>query len=391
MIKLTEIINEIDLQHRKSVVDQLSKYKDDASYFITFTAIEKVGINPKTQYSTPVGVYAYQLKDIFDDLSDKNYVFGIDKPFINVIKLITSRVMDIENYTNKEIDLKKLKLIYEKEFNKSFKELVSQFDENPHLMYPIDTDGKYVYGLMNYISLYVQEQSGSVTKSMTYFNKLIRQLGYDVVFDKTGTVHLLEPSQAIFLLPSSYKVVDRIINKDYNKKQEPISALHYYYEGVNPTVDFVILREENRVHKILLIKRNGKTEHNKWALPGGFVESNSKKGEKWTAGRETMMQAAVRELSEETGLYVSQLNKLIVPIGIYEGNGRDPRDNESGWSQSNAFGLVLPEGYDISKIEAKDDAGEVGWFDIAKLPKLAFDHSKIVQDGLDKLLRGKVQ
>lgn len=383
MIKLAEIINEIDMMHRQSISSQLSKYKDDPSYFVTFTQIEKVGINPKTKYSTPVGVYAYQLKDIFDDLADRNYVFGIDKPFVNVMKLNTDKVMDIENYTNKDRDLQKLKHIYENEFHKSFNRLIVEFDKNPHLMYPIDTDGKYVYGLMNTISL---NSFSDVRKSMVYFNKLIRNLGYDVILDRTGTVHLLEPSQAIFLSPGSYKVVSRIMNKDYNKKVEPVSSLHYYYSGMNPTVDFVILRQENEVYKILLIKRNGKTENGKWALPGGFVESNSKKGDKWTAGRETTMQAAVRELSEETGLYVSQLNQLIKPVGVYEGNGRDPRDNEYGWSQSNAFGLILPDTYDISDIEAKDDAGAVGWFDINKLPQLAFDHNKIVNDGLKKLI-----
>jgi 8-oxo-dGTP diphosphatase len=383
MIKLIEILNKIHIMHRQSIASQLSKYKDDASYFVTFTQIEKVGINPKTKYSTPVGVYTYQLKDIYDDLVDRNYIFGIDKPFINILKLNTDKILDIENYSNKNRDLQKLKDIYESSFHKSFNKFLTEFDENPHLMYPTNTDGKYIYGLMNSISLNL---FNDVRKSMVYFNKLIRTLGYDMVFDITGTVHLLEPSQAIFLSPDSYKVVNRIMNKDYNKKIEPISSLHYYYSGINPTVDFVILRQENDVYKILLIKRNGTTERGKWALPGGFVESNSKKGEKWTAGRETIMQAAVRELKEETGLYVVQLNKLIKPIGIYEGNSRDPRDNKSGWSQSNAFGLILPNEYDVSNIEAKDDAGEVGWFDINKLPILAFDHNKIVNDALRKLL-----
>jgi len=37
--------------------------------------------------------------------------------------------------------------------------------------------------------------------------------------------------------------------------------------------------------------------------------------------------------------------------------------------------------------EAKggDDAGEAGWWRISNIPKLAFDHNKIVEDSLDKV------
>lgn len=163
---------------------------------------------------------------------------------------------------------------------------------------------------------------------------------------------------------------------------------NYYYLGMNPTADCIILKYEGDVYQILLIKRNGETEYGKWALPGGFVDTNATKGEKWQLGKETAKQAAIRELNEETGLDASQLDELIQFIGIYEGNNRDPRDTKQSWSRSHAFGLILPDGFDTSKMTAGDDASDARWFNIKRLPtNLAFDHSKIIQDGLNKLLK----
>lgn len=159
----------------------------------------------------------------------------------------------------------------------------------------------------------------------------------------------------------------------------------YYHKGPNPTADNIILKQYTDAYKVLLIKRTGETEFGKWALPGGFVDTDAKRGESWLPGKETPKQAAIRELIEETGLNVNEISKLIKPVGIYEGGGRDPRDNKVSWSRANAFILVLPDGFDISKMSADDDAGQVGWFDVRVLPKLAFDHNSIIRDALKKL------
>jgi len=171
-------------------------------------------------------------------------------------------------------------------------------------------------------------------------------------------------------------------NPELNPK---ISVDAYWYVGMNPTVDNVILKKENNVYKILLIKRKNKIEFGKWALPGGFVDTNAQKNEPWKPGRETPRQAAIRELFEETGLYIESISKLIKEIGIYEGDGRDPRDTKTSWSRSYVFGIVLPYGFN-NKVQAKDDASDAQWFDVKALPQLAFDHSIIIGDALAKLL-----
>jgi 8-oxo-dGTP diphosphatase len=126
-----------------------------------------------------------------------------------------------------------------------------------------------------------------------------------------------------------------------------------------------------RALKILLIKRAGinaegkpNIEGGKWALPGGFISPF-----------ETSLQAAKRELEEETGLQ----NIHLKHFAVYDKEGRDPR----GWIISNAHYAVVPEHLLENRI-AGDDAADVRLFDIQdalELP-LAFDHETIIRDSL---------
>ena len=161
----------------------------------------------------------------------------------------------------------------------------------------------------------------------------------------------------------------------------------YYYLGANPTVDAVLINLLKSPPEILLIKREEKaTEGNKWALPGGFHDSQSTKGTYWENNKENVLDALMRELHEETSLDISQQKLKIINIGTYQGNNRDPRDNKISWSQSHAFLIKVDKEIDLSVIKGKSDAKEAKFFSIDKLPKnIAFDHLKIITDGLKML------
>lgn len=123
------------------------------------------------------------------------------------------------------------------------------------------------------------------------------------------------------------------------------------------TVDVVICTRD-LLPRVLLIKRKSDPFAGRWALPGGFVDEG-----------ETLADAARRELKEETGVAVEQLEQLYAAGDP----GRDPR----GWTVSVAF---LARG-DAKKLKAKaaDDAADVGWFPLDELPPTAFDHAMILQ------------
>ncbi len=119
-------------------------------------------------------------------------------------------------------------------------------------------------------------------------------------------------------------------------------------------VDMVILEKD----EIYLIKRKNDPFKNFWALPGGFVEYG-----------ERVEEAALRETKEETGMDI-KINKL---IGVFSDPKRDPR----GHTVSIAF-LAEPHGTPRSGSDAKD----IKRFKMSQLPKLAFDHDKIIKEAI---------
>jgi 8-oxo-dGTP diphosphatase len=111
----------------------------------------------------------------------------------------------------------------------------------------------------------------------------------------------------------------------------------------------------------LLIERGNDPFKGQLALPGGFVEDD-----------ETVEQAVVREVQEETGaIWPDGIDLRLV--GPYSKPGRDPR----GPTLSIAFAALVS---DTVHLRAGDDAAAVGWHDQwHKLP-LAFDHNVIARD-----------
>ena len=85
--------------------------------------------------------------------------------------------------------------------------------------------------------------------------------------------------------------------------------------------------------------------------------------------------AARRELEEETGVSVAELEQLYT----FGNPGRDPR----GWTVSVAYVARVEESQ--MQPRAADDAAEVGWFAVDALPPLAFDHAHIVERARERI------
>ena len=98
-------------------------------------------------------------------------------------------------------------------------------------------------------------------------------------------------------------------------------------------------------------------------MPGGFVELD-----------ESVEQAVVRELREETGL----LGRPRGIVGVYSGPDRDPRKPTT----TIAF-LIRGRG---GAPKGADDAQSAAWVPVGEARPLAFDHEKILADAL-RLLR----
>jgi 8-oxo-dGTP diphosphatase len=143
----------------------------------------------------------------------------------------------------------------------------------------------------------------------------------------------------------------------------------YEYPRAAITVDNVVFGFDNRVLKVLLIRRGIEPFLGTWALPGGFVRID-----------ETLEQAAARELAEETGLHQIYLEQL----HSFSGLNRDPRERVI----SVAYVALVRR---VDHLPCADtDAAEAQWHTIDELPELAFDHSDIFEKAIERL-RGKIR
>lgn len=148
-----------------------------------------------------------------------------------------------------------------------------------------------------------------------------------------------------------------------------MASKKFAYEYPRPavTVDVVLLTREAKP-RVLLIQRKHDPYAGAWALPGGFANEG-----------ERLIDAARRELKEETGVNAKDLEQLFTAGDP----GRDPR----GWTVSVVFtALADPK---RTKAKAADDAKAVRWFPLEALPELAFDHESILERAIARnLLRG---
>lgn len=118
-------------------------------------------------------------------------------------------------------------------------------------------------------------------------------------------------------------------------------------------VDAIVVRKDK---SIVLVKRKDEPFKDLFALPGGHVENG-----------ETVEDAVVREVKEETGLDV-RVGKL---LGVYSAPDRDPR----GHVVSVVFDCFETGG----ELAPGSDATEAWSFKKPPAP-LAFDHAKILKD-----------
>jgi 8-oxo-dGTP diphosphatase len=143
----------------------------------------------------------------------------------------------------------------------------------------------------------------------------------------------------------------------------------YEYPRPALTVDCVVFGFDEGALRVLLVQRDLEPWAGAWALPGGFVHME-----------ETLEDAALRELSEETGVervFLEQLYTFGAP-------GRDPRDRVVTVAY---YALVKLSDH---RVAAATDARDAGWFGVDELPRLAFDHERIVELALERL-RAKVR
>lgn len=135
-------------------------------------------------------------------------------------------------------------------------------------------------------------------------------------------------------------------------------------------VDLIVLTVRADVLSVLLVRRGIPPFAGELALPGGFVRPH-----------EDLLDTARRELAEETGLTVGDHH--LEQLGSYAAPDRDPR----GRVLSVAHLALVP---DLPEPNAGSDAAASAWHAVADVGPLAFDHARILSDGVERA-RAKIE
>ncbi|MDT0320673.1 NUDIX hydrolase [Streptomyces millisiae] len=152
------------------------------------------------------------------------------------------------------------------------------------------------------------------------------------------------------------------------------------------TVDLVVLTVRRHALCALTVRRGEEPFQGRWALPGGFVRVD-----------EDLASAAARELAEETGLRTQDSGSRhaaahLEQLATYGDPGRDPRMRVVSVAH-----LVLAP--DLPAPTPGGDAGGAQWTPVAALlggdggapaERLAFDHARILADGVERA-RSKIE
>lgn len=136
------------------------------------------------------------------------------------------------------------------------------------------------------------------------------------------------------------------------------------YPPIFSTVDAVVVQSGH----VLLVRRKGFPGQGQLALPGGFVGQT-----------ETLLEAAMRELREET--------RLKVPPAVLLGSMKrrdvfdDPNRSSRGRTITNAFLFHLPDALELPKVKGGDDAASAAWHPLGSLnPRECYeDHFHVLR------------
>lgn len=244
------------------------------THFITFTSLHKVGINPKSKYKTPIGIYTYPLtEDIVSDIAAGQLPFAQDMPYASIVKpkdgasiLMheTDLGIDAMDYIEKLFSKEAVDAGVIKNFN--FRDINSELDRlefsedtpSSHMLdgitlrseWPILGSGAkasrhFVLSRMPFVKSLIRLAKKRTNSQMSIlwhatraaadedpvsWNSLMRWLGFDVVYDNNrGIIHRNEPKQAVFLHKAGLEVVETVKNtlSPHNiatKKYTPILA-----------------------------------------------------------------------------------------------------------------------------------------------------------------------
>ena len=222
---------------------------------VTFTKIDKVGLNPQSKWKTPLGIYLYPIDYVIE--KKMNVPFAANQPHINVCEFTRpQKILHMNPDISKQDGMELLNVFPKEQVDQASKNIDKSVDmfnkaqklfdhkktklnnlqydqEKENDLYKKYIDAKTLYdftkdelqGLAphigsNYSKLWLVTRILANNKP-TQWNINLRKCGIDGFVDHgTGTIHPSEPTQCVVFATNALKLLHSIDNSTYFKKTD---------------------------------------------------------------------------------------------------------------------------------------------------------------------------
>ena len=207
------------LNPRIDPLDTFSMYARNPNMFVTYTKLPKVGINPKSNYNTPIGIYSYPLEYILKRAYGNGSVFGAapfasESKYVHLFEQRSRNILDVSTYNNNDYNRDKQVLInYFSSISDedSVRQAIQEYERSMNWHGRDTSGGKIIWFL-----IYNLMARFSRTRETIEATKILyRVLGYDAVYDRDGrgVIHENEPTQAVHFNIQTIRIVESFENR----------------------------------------------------------------------------------------------------------------------------------------------------------------------------------
>lgn len=215
------------------IVDALRPYAEQRNFFVSFSDIPKLGINPKTDYNTPAGIYSYPLRQMWPAIKANTIPYAGERQYALVFQPRSSDgIVNVATYTSGEFS-RHMNLLEQKVIPKIAGPRVDLdpfqdfFDEAKRESKQQNPAGWLWNITRRLASMWARDFNGP--KPTVGWNAIMRALAITGVVDQQGSglIHPNEPTQAVWFSANSLKLLSiaRNIRKGSVSRQTQLALI----------------------------------------------------------------------------------------------------------------------------------------------------------------------
>lgn len=207
---------------RQPLIKKLEVFRDDPNVFVTFTNVLKLGVNPHSEWIDPIGIYAYPVQQIYEELEQIIIPWAGDRRYAFIFRS-TGDMLELQQYDEDDLDADIQRI--EKRFRSSL--LKEPYGDDHFIPDPKSywehvilrwferyshNPGEGFWEITERVARHIALREPNRDVKMIW-NSLIRACNYDAICDRgDGYINTNEPAQGVFLHAGAIQPIEAAVN-----------------------------------------------------------------------------------------------------------------------------------------------------------------------------------